>query len=288
MRYPPFCHTAYQFKAVRSLRRIAAGLVAPGDLNRAKRKLLSDIARSDDEKVLLANVSVEVHRNDEMYVPFDGGHYLSVGLSAVRCIEWALHQARQRNPVRSILDLPCGYGRVLRFLKVRFPNAEISAAEINSAAVEFCKRTFAVKSSISSTNFRTLPVPGQFDVIWCGSLVTHLDETATTELLRFFRNCVAPGGLCVLTTHGKYSVELVERNPSNYRLTPAAQRKILSQFQETGFGYADYKNTPGYGVSVVSQDRMRAIAGNAGRWGRVSFAERGWDNHQDVYGLSRD
>jgi hypothetical protein len=60
---------------------------------------------------------------------------------------------------------------------------------------------------------------------------------------------------------------------------------LLSQFRENGYGYADYPNQNGYGISVVSHERMLALAESAGNWHEVVFVERAWDGHQDVYGF---
>ncbi len=72
----------------------------------------------------------------------------------------------------------------------------------------------------------------------------------------------------------------------NYGLSADAARQLLSRFEEKGYGYADYENQRGYGISVVSHERMSALARGAGEWNEISFLERGWDQHQDVYGFS--
>jgi SAM-dependent methyltransferase len=190
--------------------------------------------------------------------------------------------------VGSILDFPCGYGRVLRFLRVKFPEAGITAAEINTSALDFCKDVFSVKSVISDIDFRGLSLPGKFDLIWCGSLITHIDERATADLLKFFYDHLSPGGLCVFTTHGRLSVERIEKKTKTYELTASAQQEVLSQFHDKGYGYADYRNRQGYGISVVSHERMLAIARGVGQWTETSFLERGWDNHHDVFGFTKN
>src|SRR5262245_54325854 len=110
------------------------------DLHYAKRSLLSSHALSDQEKALLDRVSLKIHGNDGMYVPFHAQHYLSVGLSAIRCIEDVLHRSQGDRGIRCILDFPCGYGRILRFLRARFPDAEITGVELNRTALDFCRR----------------------------------------------------------------------------------------------------------------------------------------------------
>lgn len=255
------------------------------ELSYARRKLLSSSALSDDEKDLLNKVSIQTHQKDAMYVPFAASHYLSVGLSALNCVEDALKKSERPDAVRRILNFACGYGRELRFLRARFPNAEITASEIDPKALDFCERIFSVKSVLSETDFSRLSLADKFDLIWCGSLITHLNERATTDLLRFFNAHLSPGGLCLFTTHGQLPVERMENGQSSYGLTAAAIQSLLLMYSETGYGFADYKNRQEYGISAVSNKRMLEIAREAGQWKELSFLERGWDNYQDVYGF---
>jgi trans-aconitate methyltransferase len=60
---------------------------------------------------------------DEMFTG-DPEAYFSVGRSALGCINVSLMAADlEPESVRTILDLPCGHGRVLRYLREAFPNA---------------------------------------------------------------------------------------------------------------------------------------------------------------------
>ena len=215
-----------------------------------------------------------------------GRHYLSVGLSAIRCIDAALEKSNGDCEIQSILDLPSGYGRVLRFLRVRFPRAEITASEMYPEMLEFCRKTFAARIFQSDMDFDKLAFAAKFDLIWCGSLITHINERGAVGVLRFFRNHLAPGGVCIVTTHGNVPVGRLRNNAFNYGLTAEAVRQLLAGFDETGYGYADYQNQHGYGISVVSHERMSALARGAGEWHEISFLEKGWDNHQDVYSFS--
>ena len=70
----------------------------------------------------LAAVTGAIHPDDDMHHPedVDGTHYARVGRSAVDAIERALAAAdRGFADVESCLDMPCGYGRVLRLLALR-------------------------------------------------------------------------------------------------------------------------------------------------------------------------
>src|ERR1700751_191323 len=69
------------------LKRTALGsLYREADFRAAKRILLCSDALSGEEKALLDKVVLRLHPNDGMYVPSCAQHYISVGLSAVRCI----------------------------------------------------------------------------------------------------------------------------------------------------------------------------------------------------------
>jgi len=259
------------------------------DFRSAKTQLLSDTHLSEQEKTWLRQVSLQINASDGMYnknAPSSARQYLSVGLSAIHCIDEAVKRANKTNPIQAILDLPCGYGRVLRFLKVRFPSAEITASEIDLNMINFCRHAFSVKANISNTDLAKLSISESFDLIWCGSLITHIDRAAAKNLLHFFCNHLSPGGICVFTTHGQLSADRIRSKPGMYGLTESARQQILIQYDNDGYGYVDYEKKNGYGISVVSYEHMTALANSVGKWRKTSFYEHGWDEHQDVYGYT--
>ena len=257
------------------------------DMYSAKKKIASSDTLTVKEKALLSKISLRIHEDDDMYVPFQAQHYLGVGLSAIRCIENALQNSCHGKEPQTILDFPCGYGRVLRFLKARFPEGKIIASELSTTALNYCRRVFGVNTVLSDKNISKVLLAHKFDLIWCGSLTTHLNEQDTVELLRLFYNHLSRGGMCVFTTHGQLSAERIGNEEQCYELTKTAQQEVLNDYYRNGYGYVDYSNGHGYGVSVVSRDRILAIAQSIGDWNKVFHQEHGWDNHQDVYAFTR-
>ena len=255
------------------------------DLHGARRRLQSSPDFTPEEKGFLRRISLRVHPGDLMYEG-DGFHYLSVGLYANRCIREALRSAGKTFPVGSILDFPSGYGQVLRFLRTAFPGSNITAAEIDERALDFCRRSFDVTPFLSKQSFRGLRLARQFDLIWCGSLLTHIDEQGACDLLRLFREHLSRGGVCIVTTHGRRSIEWLLRREVTYGLSDDAQQKVIQEFRSKGYGYADYTRQSCYGISIVSHERMRQLAADVGGWEETLFREHGWDNHQDVYAFS--
>jgi cyclopropane fatty-acyl-phospholipid synthase-like methyltransferase len=177
----------------------------PVRTRRQKQDLLADGRFTAAQRDLLGPVESRISYADGMYVG-DGDHYFTVGLSAIQCIDEVLSHT-ELDSIGTILDLPCGYGRVMRFLAHRFPEAKLTACELAQEAVQFCARTFGATAAYSSTNFRELSFDTQFDLIWCGSMVTHLDRSGIVALLDLFRRSLSPGGLVVFTTHGDRVVQ---------------------------------------------------------------------------------
>jgi SAM-dependent methyltransferase len=257
-------------------------------LQAAQERYLLDPALSPNDRELLGRVAVSLDPADTMFIPGQADHYLKVGLSAMRCIDTSLENSNAvLDPAPSILDFPCGHGRVLRFLRARYPSSAITVSEIDVNALEFCEETFKCRGVVSSPDFDTLALPGPFDLVWCGSLLTHLPEDETKGLLRLIFRHLSPNGTCIITTHGKLSVDRISSGANFYGLTKAAEREMLSQFEKTGYGYADYKVGSRYGISLVSRERMQQLVAETGAWHETSFIEHGWDEHQDVYALRR-
>lgn len=235
----------------------------------------------------LAGVSTEISPGDEMF----GGnaeHYFDVGESARRVIEQALATVgRPTATVRRVLDLPCGHGRVLRFLRAAFPSAEITACDLNRDGVDFCANHLGAIPVHSHPEPARVPLVGGFDLIWCGSLLTHLPQSRCADFLALFHRVLAPGGLAVVTVHGRH----YERELASGRRTvdlPAAQiAELLRQYRECGFGYVDYTDASGYGFSLAHPRFTFERLVPALPWRVVGFHEQGWDQRQDVVVLQR-
>jgi SAM-dependent methyltransferase len=272
-------------KAYDHVRNIPHAAKRTAEFYRAKQTLLGSKELSDVEKQLLARISVAVHREDSMHVPGYARDYLSAGLSATRCIRAALQSIGKERAVGAILDFPCGYGRVLRFLRAMFRESDITGSEIQNAALDFCQRTFGVVPLLSSIDLKSLSLPRKFDLIWCGSLITHIDENATADLLRLFSRHLCDDGICIFTTHGQVVVKGIKDKTQTFGLSEKNQQKLLRDFQEEGYGYADYSHRTGYGISVVSHSRMVELASGVGTWEEAFYLDHGWDGLQDVFGF---
>ena len=128
-------------------------------------------------------------------------------------------------------------------------------------------------------------------MIWCGSLITHIDEQAALDLLTFFCRHLADGGVCVFTTLGaKVADEMADSKRQHSDFTEEGVRKAVREYQETGYGYTNYawadeQSPASHGVSLTSPPHMLDMARSVGPWEPIYYLERGWHEHQDVYGF---
>lgn len=218
----------------------------------------------------------ELAEADGMYDGRDG-HYLSVGLSALRAIEDALGDAPA--PPRRILDLPCGHGRVTRVLRARFPDAAITVCDLDRDGVDFAAARFGARGVYSVEDFRALDLGETYDLIWVGSLVTHLSEQQTRRFLDCMARHMAPRSTLVVSSHGAH-VEARLRS-WGYGLAPEAVAGLLDDHARTGYGYRDYPGGQGYGVSLIGRQWLEETL-SEGPLRLHRYAEAAWDDHQDV------
>lgn len=235
----------------------------------------------------MTGVTREISPHDEMFAG-DLIHYFDVGESARRWIEIALRLAH-RDPadIRRVLDLPCGHGRVLRFLRPLFPAAEFTACDLNRDGVDFCVRALGAQALRADIDPRRIEIPAPFDVIWCGSLLTHLSEQAAGAFCEYFDRALSPGGLLVLTLHGRLYAELLASGRRSGDLDAGQISALLEQYRRCGYGYVDYHTHQDYGFSLMHPSWVMSNLLPRGRWTMLCYHEHGWDERQDVLILQK-
>lgn len=246
------------------------------------RRLAADPALGRERRRLARRVQTRVSHRDAMGRGDE--RYFRVGLSALDCVQAGLAATGAGAPER-ILDLPCGHGRVLRWLAAAFPEAQLTASDLDRHGVDWCARAFGATPAHSAADLRAVHLPGPFELIWCGSLLTHLDERRFGDLLDLFARHLAPGGTLMATTHGERAARNLEEGALHYALPLDRAAEVLVAYREAGFGYVDYPGAEGYGLSLSSPDWVRR---RAGALREALFLPQGWDDHQDVFAFTAD
>jgi SAM-dependent methyltransferase len=222
----------------------------------------------------------DISEQDAMQKGVPPEAYYRVGLRALAYIRLALAAAGAHD-ARKILDLPSGYGRVLRMLKAAFPGAELTACDLNRAAVDFCAETFGAIPAYSAEDPTDLQLTGDYDLIWCGSLLTHLDVAGWRRFLPWFERHLAEGGVLVFTTHGRSIADDIRGGRREY---PVADLEALgAEYASDGFGYQPYPNHQwAYGISLSSPAWVCRELERCPSLKLIMYTEQGWDGVQDA------
>jgi SAM-dependent methyltransferase len=212
--------------------------------------------------------------------------------------QWALNRiklallAARRDRIETILDLPSGYGRVLRMLRAAFPDARVTACDIDKDAVDFCAGELGAIPVYSTPTPADIPLDGTFDLIWCGSLLTHVDEAAWSGFLRLFADHLTPGNLLVFTTLGPFVADQQIHSPNTYGLTAEQVEAIVEDYRRTGFGYRDYKwdkfyrdrSLPeNYGIALASPSWVCSRLEEIGKFDLLTYTAGGWGRRWGPY-----
>jgi SAM-dependent methyltransferase len=212
-------------------------------------------------------------------------YYFEVGLSAARCIERSVKQAG--NPqIANVPDLPCGHGRVLRFLLKLFPGARFTACDLDRDGVYFCAKTFGASPVYSSERLDDLSLGQRFDLTWCGSLVTHLNAPEIQALLRALARRSAPWCSCRLGSARATAAKWMAEGAFDHGVRTGQIGPMLEEFERTRFAYRNYAHTASYGISLSWPDWIRQQVQEVGGLREVHFEAHGWAGHQDVFAFA--
>jgi SAM-dependent methyltransferase len=239
----------------------------------------------------------ELDPNDKE-LPDDGSdwqtrHYFSVGADAMRIVVASL-MSNGREPPRTILDFPSGSGRVTRHLRAFFPEATIVACDLYDYHIEFCRRTFGAEALASREQINEMSFGRSFDLIFCGSLLTHLPEPLFRQTIDLLTRSLSETGIAIVTLQGRHS-DFIQTNKWKY-LDDQLYEIAATQVQNNGFGYVDYqhefKNTffdkqAQYGIALVRPKWVTAVLESRSDIRILSYNERYWDDHQDVLVFGR-
>jgi SAM-dependent methyltransferase len=227
-----------------------------------------------------------VHAGDLMLrseAPEDLAHYVSDARSAMENVEASLHAVRRTwDDVKAILDLPSGYGRVTRFLAQRLGPERVTACDVDRQGVRFCVAELGVAGIVANRNPARTRFPRRYDVVFVGSLLTHLTEEATIAVLRSIVATLSRDGLLVVTTQGESCLDHMDWYGDSF----AGQVEwYRAEVARVGHAFRPYPGRRDYGVAIHGRAYVERLMTGlfAGRLRCVRFAERGWDRHQDVW-----
>ena len=217
----------------------------------------------------------------------DAKEYFEIAEAGLECVRRGLHAAESELAHR-ILDFGCGHGRVMRALRVGFPDAQLTACDLDEDGVRFCVERFGAHGVVSTADITRISLPDTYEVIWCGSVLTHLDVPQWKQLLGRFAGWLEPGGVLVFTTHGPRTAATLRAGRWSYGLADHEIEVLLSRYDgAAGFGYVEYPGQTGYGFSISDPALVQEFLGAFEDLVLLAFEDGGWYRYQDAFSCMR-
>lgn len=201
--------------------------------------------------------------------------FLQSGEDTVDSIEGALKSIDvSLREFRKFLDFGCGCGRLTPALRTRWPEVEITGCDVDERAINWCRENLDAAKYVVTNALPPAPFQADsFDLVWCGSVFTHLDEGRQDQWLQELHRILKPGGILLASVHGPRCWE-----PRLPRWTAAKLKRQGMIFARTG---ADVGVHPGwYQVAWHTEKYIRSRW--AAHFGIRAYIPEGLHGYQDV------
>jgi SAM-dependent methyltransferase len=187
--------------------------------------------------------------------------------------------------VERVLEIGCGYGRIVRVLREHVPPSKIYVSDVIDEAANFS----AAELGVNKMPLLEKVQGGYdefFDLIYMLGVYIHMPMDFMRKHIELVSKALKPSGLFVFTTQGPISAQNAEQY-SQYWL----DKKIVLQDLETnGYLFQKYPHYyDQYGMAWHTEDYVRETIQNAKiplRFIRYGPAEYG--GHSDVFVYSKD
>jgi SAM-dependent methyltransferase len=248
--------------------------------------------RMVDEFIRGLRPNLAVSDGDKMYDAAAARHYEFVGRSDLSVVLNALN-LRATYPggdaaISDVFDFGCGHGRATRWFRAAFPEAAIWVTDLDQAGVDWCVKQFGCKDTRGD-----IPAD-RFDVVWLGSVFTHLPRQIAEGLIDNLLTSLKPNGLLIFTTQGRSAVRIMEASLASdvpgwmrYHLERDSAEDLIRQYNEEGYGFVNFPRRTDYGVCVAKSHWYSDRILKHDRYIQILMQEKGSDNHQDVLAFMR-
>lgn len=127
-----------------------------------------------------------------------------------------------------VLEFGCGAGRMLRYIE-----AERWGVDINAQCIAWCRENLTGNFAVTTT-VPHLPFPDNyFDLIFAGSVFTHIEDLQESWLLELARIC---RGHLYVTIHDEHTVRLMDFRYADHPIAKRMNQNEVFRTNKNGFG----------------------------------------------------
>jgi ubiquinone/menaquinone biosynthesis C-methylase UbiE len=168
-----------------------------------------------------------------------GESYLAAGKQDVQTMRQII--AQSGTPIEAsqrILDFGCAAGRMIRWLVDEARVGEVWGTDIDSSRITWCKQYLHPPFHFATTTvYPHLPFEDRFfDLIYAGSIFTHIGELADAWFLEL-RRVLRPGGRLYITIHDHHTIALLKDKYRDHAFAQAMHScPEFQQWSTSNFG----------------------------------------------------
>jgi SAM-dependent methyltransferase len=172
--------------------------------------------------------------------------------------------------LRSVMDFASGYGRLTRILLQKLRPEQIWVSDIYEDAMAWQAENFGVRTVVSSPDPAEFRHEERHDIVFVGSLFSHLPAKLFHAWLERLYRLVAPGGVLAFSVHDESFL------PEDQTIDPSG----LSYFRTSESGSLD---TDVYGMSYVTEGFVGEAIGRVSKSATWRRFHKGLYENQDLY-----
>lgn len=188
------------------------------------------------------------HPQDNLPVPPDdlwwgyaetSDYYVASGHENIEKFKTILAENGYRvQPGHRILDFGCAAGRMIRAFHEVADVCEVWGTDISAPHIEWCQQYLNPPFHfVTTTTMPHLPFEDRyFDLIYCGSVFTHIADLADAWILEL-RRILRPGGKLLITVHDNHTIEKWGQNDPDW----FPYQNVLRFFQAHNVGQDSYR-----------------------------------------------
>lgn len=249
----------------------------------ADNPMLMDFVESASGSIRPMNTAIS--QSDEMfykaivpgYAAIEDAYmaYLQSGKRMLDVIQQiARHGFGDLKNVRSFLEFACGYGRFTRHLVSHIPGNQVVVSDIYREAVDWQRQRHGVIGVYSTPSPRDFALSASFDIIFVGSLFSHLPKDLFESWLSRLYSMLSDVGIIVFSVH---DIHLLQGN------TAEGDVFVYNRASES-----DSLSHDIYGMTYVSESYVESVISSF-LPGKRTFKKffKGLYENQDLYILPK-